>query len=84
MADTAVHDVAVTVTSLQRWLTQLGHTFAHPLTVDRVELGQQNLTYPVADRSDRRWVLRRPPLGKLLASAHDIGREKSELPCPDA
>jgi len=29
----------------------------------------------VRDADDRRWVLRRPPLGQLLASAHDVARE---------
>ena len=28
-----------------------------------------------ATRPDSRWALRRPPLGKRLASAHDMGRE---------
>jgi hypothetical protein len=41
VADTAAHDVAVTVTSLQRWLTQLGHTFADPLTVERSSLASR-------------------------------------------
>jgi aminoglycoside phosphotransferase (APT) family kinase protein len=36
--------------------------------------GRSNLTYVVTDgRSD--WVLRRPPLGHVLATAHDMGRE---------
>ncbi|MBN9096516.1 MAG: phosphotransferase family protein [Pseudonocardia sp.] len=36
--------------------------------------GRSNLTYRLTDgRSD--WVLRRPPLGELTPSAHDMGRE---------
>ena len=42
---------------------------------ERIGLGQSNLTYLVHDADDRRWVLRRPPLGQLLASAHDVARE---------
>ncbi len=37
--------------------------------------GRSNLTYLVADAEGRRFVLRRPPLGNILASAHDVGRE---------
>ncbi len=36
--------------------------------------GRSNLTYLVGN-GDRRWVLRRPPLGHVLATAHDMGRE---------
>jgi aminoglycoside phosphotransferase (APT) family kinase protein len=36
--------------------------------------GRSNLTYVVSDGS-RDWVLRRPPLGHVLATAHDMGRE---------
>ncbi|MFJ8199589.1 SDR family NAD(P)-dependent oxidoreductase [Streptomyces sp. NPDC096152] len=34
-----------------------------------------NLTYLVLDQDGRRWVLRRPPPGRLPASAHDVARE---------
>ncbi|MGO1165971.1 MAG: phosphotransferase family protein [Janibacter sp.] len=36
--------------------------------------GRSNLTYLVTDGTDR-WVLRRPPLGAVLETAHDMGRE---------
>lgn len=36
--------------------------------------GRSNLTYEVTDGS-RSWVVRRPPLGHVLATAHDMGRE---------
>ncbi|PZG24275.1 acyl-CoA dehydrogenase [Micromonospora craterilacus] len=36
--------------------------------------GRSNLTYAVTD-GHARWVLRRPPLGHVLATAHDMGRE---------
>ena len=36
--------------------------------------GRSNLTYAVADGAQE-WVLRRPPLGHVLATAHDMGRE---------
>lgn len=48
---------------------------AAPLQFERIGLGQSNLTYLVSDQAGHRWVLRRPPLGDLLASAHDVQRE---------
>ncbi|WP_343601116.1 phosphotransferase family protein [Mycobacterium sp.] len=57
------------------WMAQLGIGFAGPLRFERIGLGQSNLTYLVRDAGDGRWVLRRPPLGHLLASAHDVARE---------
>jgi aminoglycoside phosphotransferase (APT) family kinase protein len=46
-----------------------------PLSFERISGGHSNLTYGVRDAADRRWALRRPPLGKRLGSAHDMGRE---------
>ncbi|HEY5833771.1 phosphotransferase family protein [Streptomyces sp.] len=39
-----------------------------------VEGGRSNLTYRVTDGSST-WVVRRPPLGHVLATAHDMARE---------
>ncbi|MFF0215663.1 phosphotransferase family protein [Streptomyces vinaceus] len=39
-----------------------------------IEGGRSNLTYEVTDGSGR-WVVRRPPLGHVLATAHDMKRE---------
>jgi aminoglycoside phosphotransferase (APT) family kinase protein len=46
-----------------------------PLSFERISGGHSNLTYGVTDAAGRRWALRRPPLGKRLGSAHDMGRE---------
>ena len=46
-----------------------------PLSFEKVSGGRSNLTYSVTDAGGRRWALRRPPLGKRLASAHDMARE---------
>ncbi len=46
-----------------------------PLQFDLVAGGHSNLTFRVTDAEGRRTVLRRPPLGQVLASAHDMGRE---------
>ncbi|HKA68567.1 MAG TPA: phosphotransferase family protein [Actinomycetes bacterium] len=37
--------------------------------------GRSNLTYEVTDERGDRWVVRRPPLGHVLATAHDMSRE---------
>ncbi len=37
--------------------------------------GRSNLTYAVTDSSGQRFVLRRPPLAQVLATAHDMARE---------
>jgi aminoglycoside phosphotransferase (APT) family kinase protein len=46
-----------------------------PLAFERISGGRSNLTYGVADAAGSRWALRRPPIGKRLASAHDMTRE---------
>ena len=45
-----------------------------PLRADVVEGGRSNLTYAVTDGTSR-WVVRRPPLGHVLPTAHDMTRE---------
>jgi aminoglycoside phosphotransferase (APT) family kinase protein len=47
---------------------------AGPLTAELITGGRSNLTYRVGDGTHD-WVLRRPPLGHVLATAHDMGRE---------
>jgi aminoglycoside phosphotransferase (APT) family kinase protein len=44
------------------------------VTVGRLAEGHSNLTYVVA-RDGREWILRRPPAGPLLPTAHDVVRE---------
>jgi aminoglycoside phosphotransferase (APT) family kinase protein len=46
-----------------------------PLRFDRISGGRSNLTFGVHDSAGGSWALRRPPLGKRLGSAHDMGRE---------
>jgi aminoglycoside phosphotransferase (APT) family kinase protein len=45
-----------------------------PLTAELIAGGRSNLTYVVTDGVSE-WVLRRPPLGHVLATAHDMARE---------
>src|ERR1700751_5375357 len=67
--------VGIDPEAVTRWFDKLGVGFTGPLRFERMGLGQSNLTYLVRDANDHRWVLRRPPLGQLLASAHDVVRE---------
>jgi aminoglycoside phosphotransferase (APT) family kinase protein len=45
-----------------------------PLAASLLPGGRSNLTYAVSDGSQA-WVVRRPPLGHVLATAHDMARE---------
>jgi aminoglycoside phosphotransferase (APT) family kinase protein len=45
-----------------------------PLRAELIQGGKSNLTYRLTDGSHD-WVLRRPPLGHVLATAHDMARE---------
>jgi aminoglycoside phosphotransferase (APT) family kinase protein len=47
---------------------------AGELTGEVIAGGRSNLTYTVSDGA-RRFVVRRPPLGHVLATAHDMARE---------
>jgi aminoglycoside phosphotransferase (APT) family kinase protein len=62
-------------------LDRLRSTLAGPLevtpadlSVEVIEGGRSNLTYRLT-AGTRAWVLRRPPLGHVLATAHDMARE---------
>ncbi len=45
-----------------------------PLQGELISGGRSNLTYSLTDGHGH-WVLRRPPLGHVLATAHDMARE---------
>ena len=60
---------------VEEWFLANAGDVEPPLRFERIAGGRSNLTYSVADAAGRRWALRRPPLGKRLASAHDMGRE---------
>lgn len=46
-----------------------------PFHYTQIAGGHSNLTFRVDDSAGHSYVLRRPPLGHRLASAHDMGRE---------
>jgi aminoglycoside phosphotransferase (APT) family kinase protein len=45
-----------------------------PLSAELIAGGRSNLTYRITD-GEHQWVLRRPPLGHVLPTAHDMTRE---------
>jgi aminoglycoside phosphotransferase (APT) family kinase protein len=57
------------------WLSEHVPVLMGPFLYDLITGGRSNLTYCVTDANGRRIVLRRPPLGTLLATAHDVVRE---------
>lgn len=57
------------------WFIENIEGCAPPLVFDVIAGGHSNLTFKVTDATGRRFVLRRPPTGHVLASAHDMARE---------
>src|SRR6478735_1743098 len=91
MADgTAEAPEGIDKVGVEAWFGEQIPSAQLPLTFDRISGGHSNLTYGVRDAVGKRWALRRPPLGKRLGSAHDMGREHrvvsalAETPVPVA
>jgi aminoglycoside phosphotransferase (APT) family kinase protein len=57
------------------WLEANVEGAVGPFTATLIAGGRSNLTFTVTGADGRRLVLRRPPLGHVLASAHDMARE---------
>ncbi|AXT86129.1 phosphotransferase family protein [Aeromicrobium sp. A1-2] len=68
-------DVALDLAILAEVMCGDGVDVSGELTAERVGMGQSNLTYLVRDAGAGRWIVRRPPRGNLLESAHDVHRE---------
>ena len=57
------------------WLDGRIDGLSPPLEFALIAGGHSNLTYRFTDQRGAAYVLRRPPLGHILESAHDMGRE---------
>ena len=57
------------------WLVEHVAGLQPPLAFSLIAGGHSNLTYRFVDQAGAAYVLRRPPLGNVLESAHDMGRE---------
>jgi aminoglycoside phosphotransferase (APT) family kinase protein len=65
----------INVKAVTRWLCDNIEEVVAPLAFSLIAGGHSNLTFRVVDANGRALVLRRPPLGHVLESAHDMGRE---------
>jgi aminoglycoside phosphotransferase (APT) family kinase protein len=65
----------IRVDSVTEWLSEHVEEAIAPFRFEIIAGGHSNLTFEVTAADGQRFVLRRPPLGQVLASAHDMGRE---------
>ncbi|MFK8025669.1 MAG: phosphotransferase family protein [Ilumatobacter sp.] len=78
-------------TRVPAWLDANVDGLAGPYTFEIITGGRSNLTFRGTDANGVRFVLRRPPIGEVLASAHDMVREhriieavgKTDVPVPE-
>ena len=63
--------------SLSTWMQDniAGFDASADLQATLLAGGRSNISYKLTDASGASWVLRRPPLGHIMPSAHDMGRE---------
>ncbi|HYT92277.1 MAG TPA: phosphotransferase family protein, partial [Gemmataceae bacterium] len=62
------------LTRLEEYLHRHMPEATGPLTVEQFPHGHSNLTY-LLRLGESEWVLRRPPFGNQVKTAHDMGRE---------
>ena len=82
----------IDVPSVSAWLPENIRAAVAPFTFEAIEGGRSNVTVGVIDANGTRYVLRRPPLGMVLATAHDMAREhrivsavgRTAVPVPEA
>ena len=65
----------IDVERVTRWLSDHIEGATGPFRFDLIAGGRSNLTFRVTGADGTRYVLRRPPLGHVLATAHDMARE---------
>ncbi|MBI5089154.1 MAG: phosphotransferase family protein [Actinobacteria bacterium] len=76
MSDATPNPVpGIDVPKVTEWLESHVDGAQGPFGFDAIAGGHSNLTYRVTGSNGTRYVVRRPPLGHRLASAHDMGRE---------
>ena len=65
--------------AVTEWFEANVEGVAAPLHFELIAGGRSNLTFRVTDTAGGAWVLRRPPLGHVLATAHDMVREHTVI-----
>lgn len=76
--DARQNQEGIDIVGVRRWLGEHLAGIDGPggeLSASLIAGGRSNLTYLVTTADGRRFVLRRPPLGHILATAHDVARE---------
>jgi len=92
MASTTESLRGLNVPALDSWLSREAPGVQPPCRYSLLAGGHSNLTYRVEDAEGNCFALRRPPLGKLAARAHDVAREyriykavgQTDVPVPEA
>jgi aminoglycoside phosphotransferase (APT) family kinase protein len=82
----------IDIEPVSKWLAANIPGALAPFTFDLIAGGRSNLTFRVAGADGTQFVLRRPPLGHVLATAHDMAREhriiaavsRTNVPVPPA
>ncbi len=67
--------VGIDADKVSAWLSEHVAGATAPFRFQLIAGGRSNLTYAVTGADGQRFVVRRPPLGMVLATAHDMGRE---------
>jgi aminoglycoside phosphotransferase (APT) family kinase protein len=84
--------IGIDIERVTYWLTANVPQLTAPFEFEVITGGRSNLTFRSRDGHGRRFVLRRPPFGDTLRTAHDMGREYrilvalagSDVPVPRA
>ena len=63
----------IDIENVTAWVAERIKGLEPPLEFTLIAGGHSNLTYKFVDRRGEAYVLRRPPLGHILESAHDMG-----------
>jgi aminoglycoside phosphotransferase (APT) family kinase protein len=82
----------IDIDRVSAWLVEHVDGAVAPFEFRLIVGGRSNLTYTVTDAVGHRYVLRRPPTGAVLATAHDMAREhriiaavgRTDVPVPPA
>ena len=82
----------ISLEPVSQWLEANIPGAVAPFTFELIAGGRSNLTFKVAGADGTQFVLRRPPLGHVLATAHDMAREhriiaavgRTDVPVPPA
>ena len=82
----------IDVDRVSSWLVENIDGATAPFEFIAIVGGRSNLTYTVTGSDGKKFVLRRPPTGSVLATAHDMAREhkiisgvgKTSVPVPPA